>query len=439
MKPLTCLLVFIPFSFFAQTPITDANFYDAITICLSTNPVDGLCYDSEYGAMPDWDVSQVTDMSSAFYYDNDFNADLSSWDVSSVIYMNRMFASADSFNQDIGAWDVSSVQSMNRMFESATAFNQNIGMWAVSNVIDMSYMFDTATSFNQDIGMWNVGNVTNMRFMFRNAESFNQDIGAWDVSQVNTMQEMFAGAVSFNQDIGSWDVSSVTYMRRMFRSAIAFNQDIGSWDVSNVYYMERMFDSATAFNQDISTWDVSGVEHMGKMFESATAFNQDIGSWDVSSVEYMGRIFDWSGLTTETYDLILKGWSTQNLKSDVNFGANVTSFCSAEAERQKIIDEFNWNITDAGLDCTTVSTSEIEALSLSVYPNPTYGFMAIEFDQPSKGKLKVYDPAGRLIQSIEVDESDRLNYELDGTPGIYLVEFLSETGAVFVGKVLKVE
>ena len=47
----------------ALTTITDSNFHSAITTCLSTNPVDGLCSSSEYGAMPDWDVSLVTDMS----------------------------------------------------------------------------------------------------------------------------------------------------------------------------------------------------------------------------------------------------------------------------------------------------------------------------------------------------------------------------------------
>ena len=51
----------------SATPITDANFQDAINTCLATNPVDGMCSNSEYGAMPTWDVSQVTDMSYAFY------------------------------------------------------------------------------------------------------------------------------------------------------------------------------------------------------------------------------------------------------------------------------------------------------------------------------------------------------------------------------------
>ena len=42
------------------TTITNSNFHSAIWTCLSTNPVDGSCYSSEYGAMPGWDVSLVT-------------------------------------------------------------------------------------------------------------------------------------------------------------------------------------------------------------------------------------------------------------------------------------------------------------------------------------------------------------------------------------------
>ena len=58
MKNLILLLLFI--SSYSQTEITDSNFQDAIDICLSTNPVDGMCSVSEYGAMPSWNVSNVT-------------------------------------------------------------------------------------------------------------------------------------------------------------------------------------------------------------------------------------------------------------------------------------------------------------------------------------------------------------------------------------------
>ena len=85
------LLLFIPLVSFGQTPITDANRYNAIETCLSTDPIDGMCSDSEYGAMPDWDVSQVTDMNNAFYFRSDFNADISNWNVSSVANTTYMF------------------------------------------------------------------------------------------------------------------------------------------------------------------------------------------------------------------------------------------------------------------------------------------------------------------------------------------------------------
>ena len=51
--------------------LTDTNFASAISTCLSTNAVDGLCSLSEYGSMPDWDVSEVTNMYEAFQYEVD--------------------------------------------------------------------------------------------------------------------------------------------------------------------------------------------------------------------------------------------------------------------------------------------------------------------------------------------------------------------------------
>ena len=215
------------------TPITDANFNQAIETCLSTNPINGMCSDSEYGAMPDWDVSQVTDMIDAFYQRIDFNADISAWDVSNVTHMGAMFDSASSFNQPIGDWDVSSVIRMWDMFENATSFNQPIGDWNVSSVITLEAMFRN-TTFNQPIGDWDVSNVTSMGGMFYGADSFNQPIGNWNVSNVTNMSGMFSSASIFNQDISSWDVSSATTMADLFSAADSFNQDLSSWNVDNV-------------------------------------------------------------------------------------------------------------------------------------------------------------------------------------------------------------
>ena len=118
----------------AVTTITDSNFASAISTCLSTNPVDGLCSSSEYGSMPDWDVSQVTSMSDAFKGKAMFNSDIGSWDTSQVTSMREMFREASSFNQDIGRWNTSKVSNMIWMFYKVSAFNQDIGCWTTSKV-----------------------------------------------------------------------------------------------------------------------------------------------------------------------------------------------------------------------------------------------------------------------------------------------------------------
>ena len=220
MKKITILFIlFCSFILKAQTVINDANFQQAINTCLSTNPADGMCSDTEYGAMPSWNVSDVTNMSDAFR--NKFG-----------------------FNGDIKDWNVSKVTNMYRMFQDATFFNQDIGDWDVSKVTNMKGMFQDATFFNQDIGDWDVSNVTNMGNIFMDAKNFNQDIGNWIVSDVSQMDQMFKSAVSFNQDIGNWNTTKVTNMGDMFRDATSFNQDVSKWDVSMVTNMQFMFDSS---------------------------------------------------------------------------------------------------------------------------------------------------------------------------------------------------
>merc|ERR1711990_885108 len=121
----------------AVTQITDSNFHSAIETCLETNPVDGLCSSSEYGSMPDWDVSLVTDMNGINYG------------------ASQGFRGKSTFNGDIGDWNTAQVTDMRNMFSLASAFNQDIGSWNTAQVTNMEFMFKEASSFNQDIGSWN--------------------------------------------------------------------------------------------------------------------------------------------------------------------------------------------------------------------------------------------------------------------------------------------
>ena len=80
MKKITFLLVFISIFGYAQTAITDANIQTAVNDWVS----DPSAATTTYGAISDWDVSNVTDMSDLFRDKTDFNDDISNWDVSSI-------------------------------------------------------------------------------------------------------------------------------------------------------------------------------------------------------------------------------------------------------------------------------------------------------------------------------------------------------------------
>ena len=235
--------------------ITNENIGLLVQDCLSTNPVDGMCLDNEFGPMPDWDVSNVT-------------------------YMNNLFNNFTTFNSDIGGWDVSNVTDMRSMFKN-TSFNSDINDWDVSNVTNMSYMFKSS-NYNQPLNNWDVSNVTSMYHMF--AESnYNQPLNNWDVSNVIDMSSMFYGSI-YNQPLNNWDVSNVTNMSSMFSGAASFNQPLNNWDVSNVIDMNRMFSSTTSFNQPLNNWDVSSVSDMSLMFNGAASFIQDLSGWTVNVV-----------------------------------------------------------------------------------------------------------------------------------------------------------
>ena len=370
---------------YSQTAITDANFQTAINTCLSTNPVDGLCTNSEYGVMPDWDVSNVTSMSSAFSGNNTFNADISDWDTSNVTNMSFMFQQAPDFNQPIGGWDV-------------------------SKVTDMSFMFRVVST---GIG------------------AFNQPLNEWDVSNVTKMNRMFEGSL-FNQPLNEWDVSSVIEMGGMFQDSY-FNQSINNWNVTNVTYMGSMFYNADSFNQPLNSWDVSNVTNMIVMFYGNDSFNQDISSWDVSSVTDMQGMFNGQyTFSTNNYDALLISWSQQNVQSNVELQADNISFCNSVDERQSLIDNYGWIIQDGGLDCSTAGVDDQNQLDISIYPNPTSDRIYIEGNY-TQLKAVVYDILGKQVMNKSITNSIDIS-QLD--KGVYILQ-LSDGAKLTTQRIIK--
>eukprot|EP00978_Attheya_sp_CCMP212_P027146 scaffold90524_cov30-Attheya_sp.AAC.1 len=293
-----------------------------------------------------WDVSEVTDMSSAFAYLSTFN-ELLCWDVSSVTTMENMFKDAIAFNQPMSSWNVSRVANMHQLFKDAIVFNGDISSWDVSSVTTMDHMFQDANIFNRDISSWDISSVTDMNnmrglstkiFLYGMSQASqtwvkcsteplrSTKISLHGMSRGSQTQNMFYRASAFNQDTSSWnfkfqygngirtdcdlfhtctwssgnqgipvDVNGIDF-RNAIKSYLRIGKSpygtkIGCWDISNVTDMHNAFKARQSFNESILCWDVSSVTNMKEMFHNARAFNQDISLWNVSSVTAMAHMF----------------------------------------------------------------------------------------------------------------------------------------------------
>ncbi len=335
-----------------------------------------------------WDVSNVENMENVFDHAYSFNQPLNNWDVSNVITMYDLFYEAHSFNQPLNDWNVSSVEYMTFLFDHAYSFNQPLNNWDTSSVINMVGMFDNATDFNQNINNWDVSNVTNFADMFLNAVSFNQPLNNWDVSNATDISGMFQDAHSFNQPLNNWNVSSVINMEHLFHNAFVFNQNINNWDVSKVTNMQSVFDGASSYNQPLNNWNTSSVVNMLYTFVNATSFDKNLSSWNVSKVTNMSGIFQNSGLTTENYDNTLIGWNAlPSLQHNVVLHSSA-HYCSSEAQRQNLINTYNWSFYDAGKHCVlpsddfviTVKTDNSGSTSNTQFKIPTNYYLTYNYN-----------------------------------------------------------
>ena len=167
------------------TPIPDASWHTFVEECLTEAPETGECTvwasGNNYGTMPDWDVSEVTDMSG--------------WNNGPTGFHGTM--GYQGFNADITRWDTSGLKTMQAMFENTQSFQRDIGVWNTSGVTNMWATFKNS-AFNRDISGWNTSSVTVMKAMFLDNTAFNQDISSWNGTAAETEQlRIFEGATAF--------------------------------------------------------------------------------------------------------------------------------------------------------------------------------------------------------------------------------------------------
>lgn len=167
---------------------------------------------------------------------------------------------------------------------------------------------------------------------------------------LNQLKEMIRN----NENVTKVNTCEITDMSHLFEvssdsSNCFINQDISKWNTGAVIDMSYMFNSCIIFNQNITEWDVHNVTNMSHMFHGTSKFNQDISKWNISKVTMMDAIFEGLTLDTNIYDAILTKWSYLDVRKGVPFGGGNNKYSSSTKYfRQKLINEFNWIITDGG-------------------------------------------------------------------------------------------
>ena len=140
----------------------------------------------------DWNISNVTSLTEAFYGATQFNSDISEWDTSNILYCNQTFYNATNFNQNISAklinknnstyvaWNTKKVKTFENMFNRATNFNNG----ELSNNRENPLYLDTTS-------------ITSMKSMFEDCSNFNQ-------SMPRNVITLTSGDFSYNLHHGTW-------------------------------------------------------------------------------------------------------------------------------------------------------------------------------------------------------------------------------------------
>ncbi|MCB9167157.1 MAG: BspA family leucine-rich repeat surface protein [Flavobacteriales bacterium] len=143
--------------------------------------------------------------------------DVTQWGSNSWSSMSQAFRGCNNLQiSATDAPDLSNCTDMGSAFRQSTGFNSPLATWDVSHIAQFANCFRDSPQFDQELGAWDMSSATNLASMFQGATAFNRELDSWDVHQVNSFLGMFNGAQSFDRSLASWNIEHAIQMGNMF-------------------------------------------------------------------------------------------------------------------------------------------------------------------------------------------------------------------------------
>ena len=180
-------------------------------------------------------TSEVTDMSSMFYYCSSLTSlDLSSFNTSKVTDMSSMFFYCSSLTSiDLSSFNTSKVTDMTRMFQNCTRLTSlDLSSFNTSKVTSMFYMFyNCAVLASLDVSSFNTANVTDMSSMFLFCYALESlDLSSFNTANVTNMSNMFTNCNNLTTIYAGdgWNTDAVTTSSGMFANCTRLEGGMGT-------------------------------------------------------------------------------------------------------------------------------------------------------------------------------------------------------------------
>ena len=173
--------------------------------------------------LSEFDTSQVTSMTEAFYQCNKLEEiNLTNVNTSNVTSMNYMFFNCSGLTSlDVSNFDTSNVTDMSRMFCICSGLTSlDVSNFDTSNVTDIINMFSNCSGLTSlDVSNFDTSNVTNMDSMFSNCKGLTSlDVSNFDTSNVTNMGYMFDQCIRLTSiDLSGSETTKLTSIKSMFR------------------------------------------------------------------------------------------------------------------------------------------------------------------------------------------------------------------------------